>query len=200
MKGYELGLTICVLLTFTLTMIIIFTGVFINFFSIEDFTIIAALIGVIAAIVGGVISGGLTLLGVRYTIKHENDIRMKDQIPQKIELLRKSRSLIKTIIIKTSTNRKHVPTMVFSHFKEGQDILYDYASKIDHDCYNQLLKIENTINEYNNLDFDRALSDDGQIVYTYDALLVLEKYKTFINDYEKLMQNKMMYYQTELSK
>ena len=197
MKKYEIGLTISVLLTFSLTMIVIFTGVFIQFFSINDFTIIAAIIGVVGAVIGGAISGGLTLSGVRYTIKHEKDIRKKEQIPQKIELLRKSERLIKTIIIQSRRDR--IAIMAFGHFNNKRDDLYDYASKIDHDCYNKLLQIENTIDEYQNIGSDRSITSDGKMPYTKDALSVFKKYTTSVKEYEELMRKKMKYYQTELS-
>ncbi|MFF2179401.1 hypothetical protein ACFVT8_23560 [Lysinibacillus sp. NPDC058147] len=197
MKKYELGLSICVLLTLTLTMIIIFTGVFIKFFSIDDFTIIAALIGVIGAVIGGVISGGLTLLGVRYTIKHEKDIRNRDQIPQKIELIRLSKRLI-TITLNDSLNQ--IPTVAFSYFKNNQDKLYDYASKIDNECYNKLLQVENTIIEYKNLDNVIIPNSDGRtMTYSKEALLLLKKYITLLKEFEEMMQSKMVYYQNELS-
>lgn len=198
MKKYELGLTISVLLTFTLTMIIIFTGVFINFFSIEDFTIIAALIGVIAAVVGGVISGGLTLLGVRYTIKHENDIRMKDQIPQKIELIRKSETTINEILQKINGS----PKFNFGNYETNKEILFEDASKIDHECYNQLIKIEKIKKQFNEDSWFMYLEEDengGKMTYTTKTREIYESFKQELKNYEEILSKKIMYYLNKIS-
>lgn len=198
MKKYELGLTICVLLTFTLTMIIIFTGVFINFFSIEDFTIIAALIGVIAAVVGGVISGGLTLLGVRYTIKHENDIRMKDQIPQKIELIRKSETTINEILQKINGS----PKFNFGNYETNKETLFEDASKIDHECYNQLIKIEKIKKQFKEDSWFMYLEEDengGEMTYTTKTREIYESFKQELKNYEEILSKKIMYYLDKIS-
>jgi len=120
-KKYEEGMTFIVLITFSLTMIVIFVAVFMNFFSTEGNDIIIALIGICGAILGGVISGGMTLMGVKRTIKHEKDIRRKDQIPQKIELIRKSVLVMETVINETV----FLPTQIFNDFNRAKDTLFD---------------------------------------------------------------------------
>jgi len=199
MKKYEIGLTISVLLTFTLTMIVIFTGVFIIFFSINDFTIVAALIGVVGAVIGGAISGGLTLFGVRYTIKHEKDIRNKDQIPSKIELIRKSEFNMKTII----NNANLMPSRVFEDFDIFKDVLFENASKIDIDCYNELLKIVEIIDHINKngIETDNEIVDSvGRPTITEKGYSDLEVCKEALIDYQELLNKKMFFYQKELSK
>ncbi|MGN4127637.1 hypothetical protein ACMGD3_21905 [Lysinibacillus sphaericus] len=198
MKKFEVEINFIVLITFSLTMIIIFVGVFMNFFSEEGGSIIIALIGVGGAILGGVISGGMTLKGVKRTIKHENDIRMKDQIPQKIELIRKSEITIKEI--RNVVDR----TMKFNYgkYETNKEILFEDASKIDHECYNQLLKIEQTIIQFKNDNWIMILRDDeygGEITTTTKTIEIFENFKFELKKYEEILNKKMLHYLEKIS-
>lgn len=155
--------------------------------------------GVISTLLGGAISGGLTLLGVKYTIKHEKDTRDKDQIPSKIELIRKSQSELKVVINNTSL----MPSTVFDNFNRSKDILFEYASKIDIDCYNELLKIGDNIDHINEIgiDMDRENVDFvGRPTISQKGLKTIVGFKNSLIDYQELLNNKMVYYQRELSR
>lgn len=84
MKKFENEMSIIVLITFSLTMILIFVGVFMNFFSKDSEEIIIALIGVSGAILGGIISGGMTLMGVKRTIEQSERKDFKKERPKKL--------------------------------------------------------------------------------------------------------------------
>jgi len=193
-------MTFIVLITFSLTMIVIFVAIFMNFFSKEGDDIIIALIGVSGAVLGGVISGGMTLMGVKRTIKHENDIRRKDQIPQKIELIRKSVLKMENVI----NNTIFSPTQIFNDFNRAKDTLFEYASNIDTDCYNELLKIVDIIEDIDNNGIkmeDEKVDSLGSLLKSQEGLETLDKgYKEYLRNYKKLLEKKMLYYQKELSK
>lgn len=107
MKKVEIGLSITVLVTIILTMVVIFTGVFIIFFPIEEntFDIITPLVGIIGAVLGGAISGVLTLIGVKLSIKasfngiketmnHQEKERVKETTGLKLNKLYRVKEII----------------------------------------------------------------------------------------------------------
>ncbi|MFJ7916099.1 MULTISPECIES: hypothetical protein [unclassified Lysinibacillus] len=166
----------------------------------EATLLIVAAIGLVGAILGGVISGGMTLMGVKRTIKHEKDIRRKDQIPQKIELIRKSVLVMEIVINETV----FLPTQIFNDFNRARDTLFEYASKIDTDCYNELLKLVDIIKEIDNKGIkmeDGKFVPLGRLLTSQEGIQTVEKgYKEYLRNYKNLLEKKMLYYQKELSK
>lgn len=178
MKKYEIGLSISVLLIFTLTMIVIFTGVFIDFFSIDDHTIIAALIGVVGAVIGGVISGGLTLWGVKLTFLENREKEKEKELPKKLENaeqleqhLISLRTKIKSVSRFSETER-----MEFKNFILEKKLV-DLSINLNEAIYHKIKKIEMTTYNVNELEKIFLTKLDRTIVNEAIELVKEEKEK-----------------------
>ncbi|MCQ6282121.1 hypothetical protein [Bacillus sp. EB600] len=71
------------------------------------------------AVIGGVISGILTLLGVQLTIKHNNEQKRKEEFPRKLNHLEK----ITTFLENTDRDFKHM--MSLEYFGERSSIFFE---------------------------------------------------------------------------
>lgn len=84
-----------ILIILLVVIVVMFAGLFELFFE-SDATIVAGVIGCIGAIIGG----GITLLGVRYSIEHNEKMRTRNELPDKLFRIESVKSLLEKIIEK----------------------------------------------------------------------------------------------------
>ncbi|MEO4053390.1 hypothetical protein [Solibacillus sp. CAU 1738] len=169
---------------------------FIDIFLIKGLAIDGGvLIGFIGAILGGLISGGITFLGVKLTIKHDKNTEGLKALPEKIRLineLRTKHNLINNVLFHP---------IIPDYPKEIDRLLEDYI-----DVYDKCMKVDIHL-YYKYKDIVQALSElkqselmGGQLAKSYNLISDIKKFevrkklKEFIEmlkEYEKDIVNEL---------
>ena len=101
-------------------------------------------------------------------------------------------------------NAELMPSKIFDDFNTiHKEFLFKYATKIDIDCYNELLKITDFLESIkrNGIDVDKEKKDRlGRPVESQEGLQTLRECKSCLENYQEFIKKKMDYYLKELSK
>ncbi|OMC83349.1 hypothetical protein [Viridibacillus sp. FSL H8-0123] len=157
-------------------------------------------IGLIGAILGGAISGGLTLFGVRVTIKHQIKKDNLETYPNRIQKLRK----LEKIINHLSERMKYTPiSMIPDDFLENANESLELAVNIDNSVYNKILQLEIIAERLSKLapssmrmgkDYDRTHVFEP----TEEYIIEFQKYDIEFEKTKKIIEKRMEFYQEEL--
>ncbi|GGA31834.1 hypothetical protein [Psychrobacillus lasiicapitis] len=110
----------------------------------DDKDIFLEAIGLIGTVVGGVISGGLTLIGVKLTLDYYTKSEKVDQYPIKIRKIHRLNNRLKNL----SNYLMKYEVRDVKFIKKEIDYLLDEASEIDSLIFSNIVSIESKITNY----------------------------------------------------
>lgn len=122
-------------------------------FGIDDGAtlLIVAAIGLVGAILGGVISGGITLLGVTRTIEHtqtvENKRRLRDELMSLNPLLREIEEIKENLLFDIYENHTGNEELIRQMYKKisSEKQLFDYAQRGSFVVYSELISYRRSV-------------------------------------------------------
>ncbi|KUF37432.1 hypothetical protein [Lysinibacillus sp. F5] len=155
-----LGAIIILLATFKL----------IDFMYIKDKDIEVAVVGFIGTIIGGTLSGAITLIGVTRTIEHnqsiENRKRIKEEIMFLFPLLREIEQIRENLLFEIHENHADNDAIIRYVYKEfsSSKQLYDNARHGSLMVYSRLIKFKGTVDYFmEKIYFTKEIEYDSDI-------------------------------------
>lgn len=153
----------------------------------------------ISAIIGGIISGGLTLIGVVATIKHSEKLSKKSQqneyiltIPDRLVLINDLYFYLGDIFNKYKPEIRNVDkvSIINTVYYDLRDKYLSQSAKVNIEAYSLILKIYEEIYDFK----ADAISSDGRDSFQYHESKVM--YPEFLVEFREMVKDTILRLET----